>query len=75
LNQVGNQIGFWIQNGTTTTTTLVGFRVFKTVTAIGVTVAPKKAAVFATAIGSYTATLKSGITIASYSTAQASDAV
>jgi len=32
----GNGFGFWINNGTTTTTTLVGFRVFREVKANGV---------------------------------------
>jgi len=69
LNKIGNAFGFWINNGTTTTTTLVGFRAFKTVTAVGVMTGTKKAAQFATVIGSYVATLKSGFTITSYSTA------
>ena len=70
LGAIGNAFGFWINNGTTTTTTLNGFRVFHAVSKLGDNVsATKVPAEFAIRKGTYAASLKSGATIASYATA------
>ena len=63
---IGNAFGFWINNGTTTTTVLNGFRASKSVKTNGTA---NTAAVFETLIGTYGVALKSGFTITSYATA------
>jgi hypothetical protein len=72
LGAIGNAFGFWINNGTTTTTTLNGFRVFHAVSKLGATGTPNVPAEFAIRKGTYAASLKSGATIASYATAPTS---
>jgi len=54
VGNIGNAFGFWINNGTTTTTTLNGFRVFHVVSKVADDVAsPKVPAEFAIRKGTY----------------------